>query len=85
MIFAVCTRDGYQRGDLVCYWFEKARAMIEQGKAKRAGLLATKSIRVERIAQVLDRIKQSGDIFWRRVDRTWILEGAAVQCVNGRF
>ena len=25
--------------DLVCYWFEKARAMIEAGKAKRAGLL----------------------------------------------
>ena len=27
--------------DLVTYWFEKARAQIEAGKAKRAGLLAT--------------------------------------------
>ena len=32
-------------GDLVCYWFEKARAMVEQGKVKRAGLLATQGIR----------------------------------------
>ena len=31
--------------DLVCYWFEKARAQIEAGKAKRAGLLATQAIR----------------------------------------
>ena len=27
--------------DLVCYWFEKTRAMIEKGYAKRVGLLAT--------------------------------------------
>src|SRR5512138_1192331 len=33
------------QSDLVCYWFEKARAMIERGEAKRAGLLATNSIR----------------------------------------
>ncbi len=31
--------------DLVTYWFEKARVQIEQGRAKRAGLIATNSIR----------------------------------------
>ena len=31
--------------DLVCYWFEKAREQIENGQVKRAGLLATNSIR----------------------------------------
>jgi hypothetical protein len=31
--------------DLCCYWFEKAREQIEQGRCKRAGLLATQGIR----------------------------------------
>jgi len=65
--------------DLVTYWFEKARAKIEQGSAKRAGLLATNSIRggVNRV--VLDRIKQTGDIFMAWGDRPWVLAGAAVR------
>jgi type II restriction/modification system DNA methylase subunit YeeA len=64
--------------DLVCYWFEKARAMIENGKAKRAGLLATNSIRGGANRAVLERIKGTGNIFWAESDRDWILEGAAV-------
>ena len=64
--------------DLVCYWFEKARAMIESGKAKRAGLLATNSIRGGANRKVLERIKETGDIFWAQSDRDWILDGAAV-------
>lgn len=66
------------QSDLVCYWFEKARAMIEEGKAKRAGLLATNSIRGGANRKVLDRIKQTGNIFWAQSDRDWILDGAAV-------
>ena len=31
--------------DLVCYWFEKARVMLDQGRTKRVGLLATQGIR----------------------------------------
>ena len=31
--------------DLVCYWFHKAGQQIASGKAKRAGLVATNSIR----------------------------------------
>lgn len=64
--------------DLVCYWFEKARAMIKEGKAKRAGLLATNSIRGGANRKVLERIKETGDIFWAQSDRDWILDGAAV-------
>ncbi|HNB41579.1 MAG TPA: hypothetical protein PLG52_08765, partial [Anaerolineales bacterium] len=64
--------------DLVCYWFEKARAMIENGKAKRAGLLATQSIRGGANRTVLERIKKTGDIFWAQSDREWILDGATV-------
>ena len=65
--------------DLVCYWFEKARAQIEAGKAQRAGLLATNSIRGGANRAVLERIKQSGDIFMAWSDRPWVLQGAAVR------
>jgi len=64
--------------DLVCYWFEKARWMIETGKSKRAGLLATQSIRGGVNRTVLERIKQTGNIFWGQSDRNWILDGAMV-------
>ncbi|RJP49102.1 MAG: class I SAM-dependent DNA methyltransferase [Anaerolineaceae bacterium] len=64
--------------DLVCYWFEKARAMIEEGKVKRAGLLATQGIRGGLNRTVLDRINSSGNIFWAESDRAWILDGAVV-------
>ena len=33
--------------DLCCYWFEKSRAHIADGKARRAGLLATQAIRFQ--------------------------------------
>ena len=65
--------------DLVTYWFEKTRAQIEAGKAKRAGLLATNSIRQQQNRLVLNRIKQTGDIFMAWSDRPWVLDGAAVR------
>ncbi len=64
--------------DLVCYWFEKARAMIESGKVKRVGLLATQSIRGGASRHVLGRVKQTGDIFMAWSDREWIQEGVMV-------
>jgi SAM-dependent methyltransferase len=64
--------------DLVCYWFERARAMIDVGRAKQAGLLATNSIRGGVNRKVLERIKETGDIFWAQSDRDWVLDGAAV-------
>jgi type II restriction/modification system DNA methylase subunit YeeA len=64
--------------DLVCYWFEKARAKIPAGGTKRAGLLATQGIRGGANRRVLERIKERGDIFWAYADRKWILDGAMV-------
>ncbi|MDP1569268.1 MAG: N-6 DNA methylase [Vicinamibacterales bacterium] len=64
--------------DFCCYWFEKARAAIGAGRTERAGLLATQAIRGGRNRRVLDRIKETGDIFFAESDREWILDGAAV-------
>ena len=64
--------------DLVCYWFEKARAQIEADAVQRAGLLATQGIRGGANRTVLERIKATGDIFWAQSDRPWILDGANV-------
>ena len=67
-----------READLVTYWFEKARAQIEMGKTQRAGLIATQAIRGGANRKVLERVKQTGDIFLGWSDRPWILEGAAV-------
>jgi type II restriction/modification system DNA methylase subunit YeeA len=64
--------------DLVTYWFERARELIAGGDVQRAGLLATQGIRGGANRRVLDRIKQTGDIFMAWSDRNWILDGAAV-------
>ena len=65
--------------DLCCYWLEKARAMIEQpGVTRRAGLLATQGIRGRENRRVLQRIKESGDIFMAYPDKEWQLAGATV-------
>ena len=65
-------------GDLCCYWFERARAEIERGRLQRAGLLATQGIRGGANRRVVERIKETGDIFWAQSDRDWILDGATV-------
>src|ERR1035441_617705 len=65
--------------DLVTFWFERARAQIQAGEAKRVGLLATNSIRMVGNRPVLERILESGGIFMAWSDRPWILDGAAVR------
>lgn len=65
--------------DLVCYWFEKARQRITNNETSRSGLLATNSIRGGSNREVLNRIKDSGDIFMAWSDREWVQEGAAVR------
>lgn len=64
--------------DLVTYWFERARGLIEVGKTTRAGLLATQGIRGGANRKVLERIRETGCIFWARADRAWVLDGATV-------
>ncbi|MCG3206891.1 MAG: hypothetical protein FOGNACKC_00490 [Anaerolineae bacterium] len=66
------------QSDLVCYWFEKSRELILNNKLQRAGLLATQGIRGGANRVVLERIKQTGDIFWAQSDRNWVLDGATV-------
>ena len=65
--------------DLVCYFFEKARRAIDSDLSKRAGLLATKSIRKGANQRTLDRILSSGGIFMAWSNEPWVLEGAAVR------
>jgi type II restriction/modification system DNA methylase subunit YeeA len=67
-----------KEADFVCYWHEKARAMVEAGGVERAGLLATQGIRGGANRRILERIKQSGDIFLAWSDEPWVLDGAAV-------
>jgi type II restriction/modification system DNA methylase subunit YeeA len=67
-----------READLCCYWFEKARSLIEAKTCKRTGLLATQGIRGGANRRVLERIKGSGDLFFAISDRDWVLEGAAV-------
>ena len=64
--------------DVVCYWFEKARAMLAEKQTKRAGLLATQGIRGGANRRVLQQIKDTGDVFLAWADHPWILDGAAV-------
>lgn len=65
--------------DLVAYWFEKARENIAEGKTRRAGLIATNSIRGGKNRVVLERIADTGGIFRAWPDRAWIQDGAAVR------
>src|SRR5260221_4334115 len=78
-LFAIYQDRVPHEADLVTYWYEKARGSIQKRKATRAGLLATNSIRTGANRIVLERIKQSGDIFMAWSDREWMLEGAAVR------
>jgi type II restriction/modification system DNA methylase subunit YeeA len=78
-LFELYQRRVPHEADLVCYWFEKARAMIEEGMVKRAGLLATQAIRAGANRKILERIKQTGEIFYAQADRPWILDGASVR------
>jgi hypothetical protein len=64
--------------DLCAYWHEKARAQIESGHLKRAGLLATQGIRGGRGGRVLEKINESGAIFFAYADEPWVLSGASV-------
>ena len=65
--------------DFVCYWHELARRRIAGGSTRRAGLLATNSIRSGPNRGTLVRIKESGDIFMAWSDEPWVVEGAAVR------
>src|SRR5437867_150071 len=78
-MFAVWDGRVARESDLCCYWFEKARALVETGQVTRVGLLATQAIRGGKNRRVLERIKETGDIFYAQTDRKWIQDGVAVR------
>lgn len=65
--------------DLVCYWFEKARAQLQNGLSTRAGFVATNSIAKNTNLPVLYRISEDGVIFNAWADEAWVVDGAAVR------
>lgn len=64
--------------DLVCFWFENAREMIERGIAERAGFVATNSIRKNTNLTVMLRIADTTTIYDAWPEEQWINEGAQV-------
>ena len=65
--------------DLVCYWFEKAGQQIESGRAARAGLVATNSIRGGANRRALEAATSGLRIFEAWSDEPWVVDGAAVR------
>lgn len=65
--------------DLVLYWFEKARAALKLNRVKRAGFVATNSIRGGANRRVVDGIVNDAHIFEAWSDEAWIVDGAAVR------
>ena len=65
--------------DLVCYWFEKAGQQIASSKAKRAGLVATNSIRGGANRKTLQAATAGRPIFEAWSDEPWVIDGAAVR------
>ncbi len=64
------------KANFVCYWFEKARAHIAAGKATRAGLVGSSTIRQAASRPVLERIVETGRIYCAWSDLPWINDGA---------
>lgn len=73
------------KADFVTYWLEKARQEIYAGRTRRAGLIMTNSVRGGASRKVLERVKESGDIFMAWPDMPWIQDGAAVRVSEVAF
>jgi len=71
--------------DFVCYWFEKARASIVNGRTSVAGFVATKSIAKNTNLPVLRRIHRELAIFNAKPNQPWVVEGAAVRVATVCF
>ena len=65
--------------DLVCYWFGKAWAAVQDGRTLKVGLVATNSIRGGASRAILDLIANRNSISEAWSDEAWTLEGAAVR------
>ena len=78
-LFATYSGRVPAEADLVCYWFEKTGQQIASGKAKRAGLVATNSIRGGANRRALQAATDALRIFDAWSDEPWVIDGAAVR------
>ena len=78
-LFAAYSGRVPPEADLVCYWFEKAGRQIEEGRAERAGLVATNSIRGGANRRALEAATDNRPIFDAWSDEPWTIDGAAVR------
>jgi len=73
--------------DLVAYWFVKAAEHMQAGQAKRAGFVATNSIRGGANRRALQAATAARPIFEAWSDEPWVVDGAAVRvslvCFSG--
>ncbi|HYD86279.1 MAG TPA: DNA methyltransferase [Vitreimonas sp.] len=65
--------------DFVCYWFEKARSALVEGRAARAGFLATSAIRGGTNQPVMHRIEEQLTVFEAWDEIPWIDSGKNVE------
>ena len=65
--------------DLVAYWFVKTGEHIGATKAKRAGLVATNSIRGGANRRALQTAVEGRPVFEAWSDEPWVVDGAAVR------
>jgi type II restriction/modification system DNA methylase subunit YeeA len=65
--------------DFVVYWIAKAAGAIENGRAWRAGLVATNSVRGGANRVVMDQVTDRIGFLSAWADEAWTVEGAAVR------
>jgi type II restriction/modification system DNA methylase subunit YeeA len=65
--------------DLVCFWFEKAKNLLLQGRLTRAGLVATKTIQSKTNRPVLRAINENLRMFEVWSNEEWVVDGADVR------
>ena len=78
-LFKVYERRVPAEADLVCYWFVKAGEQIQAGRACRAGLVSTNSIRGGANRRALRTAVRNRSIFEAWSDEPWVIDGAAVR------
>ena len=78
-MFATYSGSVPAEADLVCYWFVKAGQQIASGRAKRAGLVATNSIRGGANRRALQAATDTRRLFEAWSDEPWVIDGAAVR------
>jgi type II restriction/modification system DNA methylase subunit YeeA len=78
-LFALYDGRVPREADLVCYWFERSRQLIASQEVKWVGLISTNSIRGGANRQILQKIRDIGNIFMAWSDRPWVIDGAAVR------